>query len=48
MVVQHGEMALRLELVAVMGVVDLLRRKVLEVHGLAANGPDAGRDEHQP
>ena len=40
MVVEDAEMPLRLELVAVMGVVDLLRREVLEVDGLAA---DTGR-----
>jgi len=40
--------AQRLELVAVDGVGDLLRRVVLEVHVLAGEGPDAGGDEHQP
>ena len=47
-VVEDGEMPLRLELVAVMGVVDLFRRKMPEVDGLAAIRPDAGGDEHQP
>ena len=39
---------LRLELVAVMRVVDLLRRKMLEVDGLAGIRADAGGGEHQP
>ena len=41
-------MPLRLELVAVMGVVDLFRREMLEVDGLARERTDAGRGEHQP
>ena len=48
MVVEDAEMPLRLELVAVMGVVDLFRRKMLEVDGLAGIRADAGGDEHQP
>ncbi len=41
-------MPLRLELIAVMGVVDLFRREVLEMDGLAGKRADAGGDEHQP
>ena len=48
MVVENAEMPLRLELVAVMGVVDLFRRKMLEVNGLPGIRADAGGGEHQP
>jgi hypothetical protein len=42
MVVEDREMPLRLELIAVVGAIDLLRREVLEVSGLAAERSDAG------
>ena len=48
MVVENAEVPLRLELIAVMGVVDFLRRKMLEVDGLAGIWADAGGGEHQP
>ena len=49
-IVEDGIVALRLELIAVMGIVVVLvlRREVLEVHRLTRVGPDAGRHEHQP
>jgi hypothetical protein len=48
MVVENAVVPLCLKLVAVMRVVDLFRREVLEVYGLAGERSDAGGDEHQP
>ena len=41
-------MTLRLVLIAVVGVVDLFRRVMLEVNGLAEERTDAAGHEHQP
>ena len=41
-------MALGLVQIAVHGVGELLRRVMLEMHGLPGVGADAGRHEHQP
>ena len=48
MSIENAEMTPRLELVAIMGVGDLLGCEMLEMHRLAAIGPNARCHEHQP
>src|SRR5215212_2919595 len=48
MVVENAVMTLRLERIAVLGIFQLGRRVMPEMHGLARIGADPARDEHQP